>query len=400
MIFYTNFMALILMFFSTVSWSQPLATERYQFIEPDSLRYIKGKLALSYLTTCHKPQHTVLARIDAAGVLRVGILSRQSGSMCASMPKLVTEVLDYLDLSKVKEIRKISQYQIRSSLRVVPLNDLRVLPGKPEEASGLEAVYQSRCGKYEGLLVKRNSGSRLSLAFIESVVPMRGNATCNFKQHRKSFSFINPAKNHQVKVGLLAEWSLPQRAYDIRFAQIDNRTLQISNGSISFNYKKSCKEVPLGIAVSDYSGTASSLTIGMVVARFYNRSCELGEKKWSVSKYTSLKFELPSSLRLKAFSSTRKFSQLKLKPVLTYRNTSKDDDPKLKVSYLGGCSANRAVVYGYSLNSKRSMAILVPNSKFPCKKTVKKVSLIQPLAQSDKGAKLRYYPLQLLGSAF
>ncbi len=390
-----HYFACILIFSSAFAWGAPATSERYQYIEPDSISYLDGKLALRYLTTCNKPQHTILAQYSSDRTLSIGVLSRHLGSSCASMPRLVTEVLDYLDLGEIKKIRKIPQRQMRGLLRVVVAEDIRLVPRTANRAS-LDAVYQSRCGDYRGMMIKASAHDSLQMAFVEARRGRGKQRSCVFHQKLKKLPLMQSTSLGKVKVSKMMDWSVPSRAYDLRLAKVDSKNLMVSDGRLQFSYKRGCNEVPVGVAMSEYRGAHAPITVGMVVARFYNRSCEYGDKKSQWYQHRSPKFNIHEGTKLRAMAATRRFAQIKLHPVVNYVSHS----GKLRVNYLGGCDSKRAVVYGYGDQQKRSMAVMVPNSKFTCKKPIKKVSLMQPGAFSEEETKPRYYPLQLLGAMY
>ncbi|MGE0171760.1 MAG: hypothetical protein AB7T49_03210 [Oligoflexales bacterium] len=129
----------------------------------------------------------------------------------------------------------------------------------------LQSEYVSECGRYLGIVLYPRGNDNWVVSHVEKAPSEEDIDDCEKGSRISEPLFLSRV----IKVGSpsVQTSDLKQR-YALIFAKVDKTSLDRSTHTFSLSFRRTCQDRPLGLVMSP-----DRTTIGVVVARFFNKTC-------------------------------------------------------------------------------------------------------------------------------
>jgi hypothetical protein len=268
---------------------------------------------------------------------------------------------------------------------------LKLAPGVG--AGRLTAVYEPRCGRDLGTLIRRAGRRRLELAFVEQQ-PLGERRSCGERPRTRRITALDLSAHFAIAPLRDAPKAL-SREFTLALAPVEAGGIRVADGSsaaggVTVRYRRACNEAPVGLVLGE--GDEGATQVGVLVARYYNLPCS-APAAWAALTETGL--TLPRRDAVTALAPVAAGAALRLhQPTRLSR-----DAGDLDVGFLADCGATYGV-YAHDWRGALSVGVLSvrqprgPGSR--CKKAPGEVSLSQSFVASSVPAG-ELYPMRLWG---
>ncbi len=362
--------------------------------------------------------------------------------MCARMTRLESKKLDHLTLKPSDLVqgkfakRVLSDINSRGMDFITPY-EIRLLkiPPRGKTKETMQLVYESKGGKYAGIIVKPSNSDELSMGVME--IPDRA------VLQRKKRPELSPPKVANfpliVQADVLAvkplekEKSDLSKDFDLKLAKIKPHSFRkTKEGFVKVSYFRSCNEAPIGIVLwnprkktvnintlskpiqnakfeDGFFKKDQELFVGVLLARYYHMSCKHSDKipesdpnyqdgSWDeiINKDLRLPAGNPKITYVKQKDPAKSMLRLKSPTQYAFLNEAGHGVEGLRVDGIGGCNRELGTVFSRDAKGNPVIGILDRNAVYPCKKAAKKISLFQPVTLVERSDK-PIYPMKIIG---
>lgn len=391
---WTRIVALVFFTFALPAVAQ--AFPRLQLHPVELVGYKGNDLRLRVELPCGATFYGLIARAATKGTLEVAAAVAQDNIVCTLLPKPVEIIADYLATTGFDAIAPMIVDPAKTRIQVAKIQDLRIV-GREGSRTKLSAVYEPRCGKAMGTLIRQAEAGRLEIAIAERPDGMSVGA-CTAQPRSRTISALDVKPKVRVQA-LRDKPNSLSRAFELRLADVQVGSVRAGQDGVAVTYQRACNEAPVGLVLGTpvKSGTRSIVRVGMLVAHYYNYPCPAAVPAASLAEFSEKGLQLPAQAEISLIKST---GVLKLATPLKMVRRG----PSLEVAHLGSCGGESFVVYGRDFRGALAAGILtqaaetVMTGSSSCKLGSGKVSLTQPyIAKSVKQGELA--AMRLKGSA-
>ncbi len=320
-------------------------------------------------------------------VVRLAILARQDAMVCTSLPRP-----EQIVLTTMPTVRKVEALSVPLGRVSFTLADsLDVIGGKRSQP-GVEAVYEDNCAQQVGMVIDEREGKVLKVAVL-GFMKIGAKPKCPYQQHVLKASYLR-AKGRVVRPLMLSPQEL-ERAYTLRvIAASDVRRIGVNSAGVVVSYTRSCQEAPIGPIVTR-EGQAKTLHVGVLVARFYNRTCarenavhdQLQLRDVQVPEgyqFAAMQLAIPAGQRLTVTAPQR------------YTAGQLGEANGLILDYIASCRQPVGVVYARDFAQNLSVGVVQFEDLSRCAGQAQAATVAQPLFPGDQQSG-KIYPMRLAG---
>lgn len=259
----------------TLAAGKALALPKLQIRPVELMGYVGKSVKLSVDLPCGGEYYGLVASADTKGRLKVAAAVVQDAIVCTSTAETKEIMVDYLAVTRFKTIEPMNVNEGNPRLLVARISDLRLV--QAGEASNLSAVYEPRCGRDIGTLIRKVGKGRLEIAFVESPAGMPAMDGCELRQKKRVITALDTAAPFKVAALKDKPKSL-SRAFRLKLAPLAQGGVKASPGTsgLSVTYKRECNEAPVGIVLGAPTRSKDgkpAVKVGVLVAEYYNFPC-------------------------------------------------------------------------------------------------------------------------------
>lgn len=380
----------LIMFGSTAPAFAHIQTS-IKVIKISSLEFAGKDLLMQYELPCGAKKLGLLAAPKSHKRLRLGVVIEQQSTLCAAMPSIISEKIDFIAYSGFRELIKMAPETLDSKLNLASAKELRVFRHRGRLTT--QAIFQSDCSEFAGIVLEKNGSNQVQLSFLETQPKAlsTSSAHCSFGQKVKSIDFLK-LKNASDVASAVTHRPNPLRSYQLRFAEIKaQKSLKKSdNEIIEISYLRKCNEAPIGIVV----GNDTTLKLGMLVAQYYNMRCDQSKPASTWATYQMQGLPIPSQAEISWIPASGGFGKFQVVPPSQYAVSKAEQSRQLILDFWTSCAKDIGAVYARDASKRLVVGILQHPTNSPCKNSYKEVSLTQPLISSKTKAE-RIFPMKL-----
>lgn len=396
-----NFLVLVWVLLLSFYAESAAAFPKLQIQPIDLLGYVGKSLRISVTVPCGGEFYGLIASTnDKTKSMALAAAVSQESIVCTSMPSEQEVVISYLDVTGFKSIEPMT-VQGTARLTVARISDMKLVKSKGK-SDRLKVVYEPRCGRSIGTLIRQTDDDRLELAMVEKPATGMQTGKCSRDPAESEITSINTKIRKRVAVLRDTVKSLT-RVFTLKLAPINPKSIRLGkNGGVKFKYKKSCNDAPLGVVVSDEKivGGKKTALIGMLIANYYNIPCA-GTKEtpvWSTFKDATIL--VPAGVKL-ALYSTKEMTGLAVKAPIRISKQGKSGRKYLVLKHSATCGQIVGGVYSRDSQGGLSIGILTKGQQLSsneCKNGSGDVSLSQPYFIGHQRMEA-LFPLRLKGQS-
>lgn len=360
-----------------------LALPKLQIHPVELMGYVGKSVKLSVELPCGGEYYGLVASADKKGHLKVAAAVQQDSIVCTSLPESVEVLVDYLAITRFKTIEPMKVDEGGNPrLLVARISDLRLV--QAGEDSNLSAVYEPRCGRDVGTLIRKVGKGRLELAFVESPAGMPSMDGCESRQKQRVITALDTAAPFKVAALKDKPKSL-SRAFRLKLAPLAKNGVRANPGvagGLSLTYQRKCNEAPVGIvlgAPQKAKDGKPTVKVGVLVAEYYNFPCAATNrgKDGGFATISDRDLTLPVGARVVAAKAA---GELALLQPTKIRHTN---GKGVIVSANASCKEEAEAVYTRDARGALSVGVLTGAVEMqlggaPCKDGRGELSLTQP----------------------
>lgn len=324
--------------------------------------------------------------------------------VCTSIPSQVEVVIDYLDVTGFKSIEPMSMGNGSNRLTVARISDMKIARSK-DAGDRLKVVYEPRCGRSVGALIRATGRDRIEIAMVEKPSSSVQRAGCDRKPTEREITAIDVKVRKRVATLSDKVQSLT-RLYTLKMAPVSSKGIRTGkNGGLSFRYRKKCNDAPLGVVVSEekiINGKKTAL-IGMLVANYYNIPCtgKDAESKWA--SHTDSTVLIPKHVAVGLIKPSEMTGLMVKAPTRISTRGSKTGKGRKQMVLKHSATCGQVIGGVYSRDSQGGLSVGILTqgqylSSNACKNASGEVSLSQPFFIGHQRMEA-LYPLRLKGQS-
>lgn len=382
----------------TTSVSANQLTLRYHFARNLKVHTEGAQLSVSYERPCATQTAGVFVSEPEPAVLELGVVLRQSAINCARLPDLVSEKIDWINLKRLKEIRKLTGKNKNTEL--ILRRPLEYQLTKSNGRSSLQSLVHRNCRERVGFILRRNLDFKIEFSNLV-LRKKRFAAHCYNKPHLTRISHLSYLRSDEIElVDKPTQQPVTNRSLpSLRLAQVASDSLRTTaRRDLSLRYRRRCNEAPVGVVITRQTDAKSKkqfLEVAMLVARHPNINCHWFDKTWFWESYQNHHVSLSVNQELRAWQSISEPGAVSVVPPKGYSIVHREKADHLALEFYGGCRLVLGAVYAEDNYAHLSVGILVSQKQPDCAKQLKQRTLIQPhlLANRQKPGKL--FPLRV-----
>lgn len=355
------------------------AFPRLQIHPVELVGYAGSALRLHVELPCGGSFYGLVTRAAKKGTLEVAAAVAQNNIVCTSMPEPTEVVVDYLATTGFKVIAPMVIDPAQTRLLVARIQDLRIVKAGKATRSKLSATYEPRCGRMVGTLVRQTGARNLEVAIVERPDGMTL-AACSARPRTRTITALNLKPRMKVRALRDKPASL-NRAFELSLVEVRTGTVHmVKNGGISLTYRRACNQAPVGIVLGTPGRVEGRVvvTVGVLVARYFNHSCPVGAPAENWEKLQESGLSLPVAADIAIIAPANDGLTLHTPTKMSRKGVN------LRISHAETCGRETFAVYGRDGRGALAVGVLTHQAlqasavASSCKKVPSEVSLAQP----------------------
>lgn len=362
-----------------------LALPKLQIHPVELLGYVGKSVKLAVDLPCGGEYYGLVASADKKGHLKVAAAIVQDSIVCTAMPEATEVLVDYLAITRFKTIEPMRVDEGNPRLLVARISDLRVVQAGAD--ANLAAVYEPRCGRDVGTLIRKVGKGRLELAFVESPAGMPSLDGCESRQKKRVITALDTAAPFKVSA-LKDKPKALSRAFRLKLAPLVPNGVRAAPGAsgLSVTYQRKCNEAPVGIVLGAPrrgKDGKSAVKVGVLVAEYYNFPCSAASTGKDGGQATISDRDLALPVGARVIAAKAKGELTLLQPTKIRHTNGKG----VVVSANASCREEAEAVYTRDARGALTVGVLsgaveTELGKAPCKNAAAELALSQPYVSS------------------
>lgn len=403
----TRFLRLVwvvLLFLPALLADVAAAFPKLQMQPVELLGYAGKSLRVAVTVPCGGEFYGIIASTnDKRKTMALAAAVSVDSIICTSMPSLQEVVVDYLDVTGFKSIEPMTIGGGSPRLSVARISDLKIARSKTQ-SDRLKVVYEPRCGRTVGALIRSTQPDRIEVAMVERPASSMQRSGCEREPTEREITAIDMTAKKRVAILRDRVESLT-RLYTLKMAPISVKSIKTGkNGGLAFKYKRKCNEAPLGAVVSDQKNLdgKKAVRLGMLIANYYNIPCA---GNFAVSEWTDFKDStvlIPKDVTIRLMDPNMMTGLAVKAPTRIVSRTSKSGQGRRQVVLKHSAACGEVIGGVYSRDHKGGLSVgILTQGQFlssnACKNESGEVSLSQPFFIGHQRMET-LYRLRLKGS--
>jgi hypothetical protein len=324
--------------------------------------------------------------------------------VCTSIPSQQEVIIDYLDVTGFKSIEPMSMGSGSNRLAIARISDMKITRSK-DVGNRLKVVYEPRCGRGVGTLIRATGKDRIEIAMVEKPATGAQKDGCERRPTEREITAIDVKVKKRVAT-LSDKVESLTRQYTLKLAPVSPKGIRTGkNGGLTFRYRKKCNDAPLGVVVSDekiVDGRKTAL-IGMLIANYYNIPCTGKEAGTKWEEHADSTILIPKNVTVGLMNTSDAVGLMVKAPtrITTRGSKSGKGRKQLVLKHAATCGQIVGGVYSRDGKGGLSVGILTQGqylSSNACKNETAEVSLSQPYFIGHQRMET-LYPLRLKGQS-
>ncbi len=381
----TNLARICALVLGSLAAGKALALPKLQIRPVELMGYVGKAVKLSVDLPCGGEYYGLVASADKKGRLKVAAAVVQDSIVCTSTSEPIEVLVDYLAITRFKTIEPMIVDEGNPRLLVARISDLRLV--QAGEDSNLAAVYEPRCGRDMGTLIRKVGKGRLEIAFVESPAGMPSVDGCESRQKKRVITALDTAASFKVAALKDKPKSL-SRAFRLKLAPLVPNGVRAAPGTpgLSVSYQRKCNEAPVGIVLgAPLRGQDGkpSVRVGVLVAEYYNFPCAATHtgKDGGIATLSDRDLTLPVGARVLAMKAKGELTVLQPTKI---RHTNGNG---VVISANASCREQAEAIYTRDARGALTVGVLsgaveTELGGAPCKDGSAELSLSQPYVAS------------------
>ncbi len=303
----TNLARVCALVLGSLAAGKALALPKLQLRPVELMGYVGKSVKLSVDLPCGGEYYGLVASVGKQGHLKVAAAVVQDSIVCTSTSEPVELLVDYLAITRFKTIEPMAVDEGNPRLLIARISDLRLV--QAGEDANLAAVYEPRCGRDLGTLIRKVGKSRLEIAFVESPAGMPSVDGCESRQKKRVITALDTAASFKVAALKDKPKSL-SRAFRLKLAPLAPNGVRAApaTSGLSVSYQRKCNQAPVGIVLgAPLRGKDGkpAVKVGVLVAEYYNFPCAAAQtgKDGGTATLSDRDLTLPVGARVLAMKS-------------------------------------------------------------------------------------------------
>jgi hypothetical protein len=393
-----TFLGLVWVLLLSFSAETAAAFPKLQMQPIELVGYIGKAIRVAVTIPCGGEFYGIIASTnEKKKTMALAAAVSQDSIVCTSMPSQREVVIDYLDVTGFKSIEPMIVGG-NPRISIARISDLKMVRSK-NSGNRLKVVYEPKCGRSIGTLIRQSEKQRLEIAMVEKPRSGEVAGSCAGESAEKVITAIDTSA--RKKVGALqSNVKSLSRQYELKMVPINPKGIKTGkNGGISFSYRKGCNDAPVGVVVSSEKNIRGEKTalIGMLVANYYNIPCVGKLGKSTLAEHKDSTILIPSGTKVALFNPSE-LNGLVVKAPTRISKEGSTGRKNIVLKHSASCNQVIGGVYSRDAQGGISVGILTAgdDSSDVCKSAASDVSLLQPYFIGHLRMET-LYPLKLKG---